>query len=415
MNETRRRWIAALTMAAVTLAPMVLTMGQSRWGGGGGGYRPPAYTPPPPVYRPPPSSGGSSWQNNRSTSNYGGGYSGNRSSGYGGGSSSVSSRYRVESPYASAGRTSSGSGGGYRNTGGGSGARTSSGNAAGGQTPRLSPKPMGGGAGSPMRPGTPNAGRPGGNTLGEAKAGLLGSSSLRAPAMAMRPAATKITATPKPAGSVPTKSQVALDRIRAASAKRVTAAQANAKQQAAKVQKENAKRRAWLIRQRAREVLWMKNRQARLHAQRGPRLEWDHAKNYVKGEYENKQADGEQLLYRFHGTYNPTDDRNPVIDPTTGKPKARQLNWTTSKAYTSEKELRKDLAILRKWGVKITHMDTLRPAKGTWYSEGKAAEQFEDDEHEPGGGHQIAIDVHNSPRSMVLKTDELPASFFDDR
>ena len=81
--------------------------------------------------------------------------------------------------------------------------------------------------------------------------------------------------------------------------------------------------------------------------------------------------------------------------------------------YTSEVDLRNDLAILDEWGVAIDRVTTFKPPKGTWVSEGAAAKQVGDftDEFRPGGGYQGLIDINSLPKSSWIRTDKLPEEF----
>ena len=84
------------------------------------------------------------------------------------------------------------------------------------------------------------------------------------------------------------------------------------------------------------------------------------------------------------------------VDNRTG----RKFSWLSDKKYTSEAELRADLAIRHDWGVKITSVSTFAVPKGTWVSEGAAAAQGAG---YPGGGYQAVIT--NLPKSWVTRTD----------
>jgi hypothetical protein len=119
-----------------------------------------------------------------------------------------------------------------------------------------------------------------------------------------------------------------------------------------------------------------------------------HTSNFKDGVFRNRQVSGDELLYKYHGVEN----RN-----------GRTHNYVTNKLYASETELRSDLAILGEWGVKIDRVTTFKPAYGTWITEGVAARQVGfTGEVRAGGGYQGLIDVHNLPKSSVVRTDRLP-------
>lgn len=131
----------------------------------------------------------------------------------------------------------------------------------------------------------------------------------------------------------------------------------------------------------------------------GPTFPPYHARNFTGGKYVNRQVSGDEVFYKYHGVHNRT---------------GKTHNYLTKKKYTSEADLRNDLAILDEWGIKIDRVTEFRPAKGTWISEGTAARQVGEitGEIRPGGGWQGVIDVGNLPKSSVIRTDRLPRSFF---
>ena len=130
----------------------------------------------------------------------------------------------------------------------------------------------------------------------------------------------------------------------------------------------------------------------------GPAVPEYHLGNYTDGIAVNRQVSGDEIFYKYHGR-----------DNRLGK----THNYVTQKQYTSEVELRNDLAILDEWGIEIDRVTTFKPPKGTWVSEGTAAKQVGDftDEFRPGGGYQGLIDINNLPKSSWIKTDKLPAGF----
>ena len=119
---------------------------------------------------------------------------------------------------------------------------------------------------------------------------------------------------------------------------------------------------------------------------KGPTLSARVAATFKNGAYSNRKLGKEENFYKYHG-----------VDNRTGK----KISWLTNKKYTSESQLRKELAIRKDWGVKINRVSTFRVPKGTWISEGKAAAQGK---KYPGGGYQAVIS--NLPRSWVVRTDK---------
>ncbi|WP_407333307.1 hypothetical protein [Enterovibrio sp. 27052020O] len=104
------------------------------------------------------------------------------------------------------------------------------------------------------------------------------------------------------------------------------------------------------------------------------------------------------MLYKYHGKNNRL---------------GKTHNYVTKKKYSTETELRNDLAILDEWGIEIDRVTTFKPQKGTWVSEGTAKKQIGDftGEVRLGGGYQGLIDVKNLPKSTVVRTDKLSESF----
>ncbi|MFN4043859.1 RHS repeat-associated core domain-containing protein [Limnobacter sp.] len=120
----------------------------------------------------------------------------------------------------------------------------------------------------------------------------------------------------------------------------------------------------------------------------------NHVNNFENGVYQNRQVNGHEVFYKYHG-----------VDNRTG----RTHNYVTTKKYVSEKALRDDLAILDEWGVKIDRVTTFKPAQGAWITEGIASPQTGvTGEFRPGGAYQGLIDVKNLPNSSVVRTDLLP-------
>ncbi len=130
----------------------------------------------------------------------------------------------------------------------------------------------------------------------------------------------------------------------------------------------------------------------------GPAVPEYHLGNYTDGIAVNRQVSGDEVFYKYHGK-----------DNRLGK----THNYVTKKQYTSEVDLRNDLAILDEWGVAIDRVTTFKPPKGTWVSEGAAAKQVGDftDEFRPGGGYQGLIDINSLPKSSWIRTDKLPEEF----
>ena len=120
----------------------------------------------------------------------------------------------------------------------------------------------------------------------------------------------------------------------------------------------------------------------------------NHVNNFENGVYQNRQVNGHEVFYKYHG-----------VDNRTG----RTHNYVTTKKYVSEKALRDDLAILDEWGVKIDRVTIFKPAQGAWITEGIASPQTGvTGEFRPGGAYQGLIDVKNLPNSSVVRTDLLP-------
>jgi RHS repeat-associated protein len=127
----------------------------------------------------------------------------------------------------------------------------------------------------------------------------------------------------------------------------------------------------------------------------GPSVPEYHVNNFSEGYYVNRQVNGGEVFYKYHG-----------INNRTGK----THNYLTNRIYTAEEELRNDLAILEEWGIAIDRVTIFKPSKGTWISEGTAARKVGGvtEEIRAGGGYQGLIDVHNLPNSTVIRTDMAP-------
>lgn len=104
-----------------------------------------------------------------------------------------------------------------------------------------------------------------------------------------------------------------------------------------------------------------------------------------------RQVNDNEIFYKYHGKTNRL---------------GRDFNYVTNKKYTSEHDLRKDLAILKEWGVKIEYVTTFKPQKGTWIAEGTAAQQISSDGLEKliGGGYQGLINIKELPKSTIINT-----------
>lgn len=59
-----------------------------------------------------------------------------------------------------------------------------------------------------------------------------------------------------------------------------------------------------------------------------------------------RQVNGNEVFYKYH-------DKSSRL--------GRDFNYVTNKKYASEDVLRKDLAILKEWGVKIEFVTTFKP------------------------------------------------------
>ena len=118
------------------------------------------------------------------------------------------------------------------------------------------------------------------------------------------------------------------------------------------------------------------------------------AGNFSKRSANHRQATGNEIFYKYHGVHNRT---------------GKTFNYITNKRYTSERELRNDMAILKEWGIKIDRVTTFRPAKGTWIAEGKAARQTgqKTGEVRAGGGYQAIIDTKAVGKSSIMRTQKL--------
>jgi len=120
----------------------------------------------------------------------------------------------------------------------------------------------------------------------------------------------------------------------------------------------------------------------------GPTLPKNIAETFTGGTYKNRKLANNETYYKYHG-----------VDNRTG----RKFAWLTNQKYTSEDQLRADLAIRHDWGVKITRVSEFNVPKGTWISEGPAAPQGAG---YPGGGYQGV--VSNLPRAWVVNTLGVP-------
>jgi hypothetical protein len=130
----------------------------------------------------------------------------------------------------------------------------------------------------------------------------------------------------------------------------------------------------------------------------GPNIPEYHLGNFTDNLAKNRQVSGDEIFYKYHGK---------------GNRLGKTHNYVTKKQYSTEEELRNDLAILDEWGVDIDRITTFKPPKGSWVSEGDAAGQVGDftDELRAGGGYQGLIDIKNLPKSSLLRTDKLPEGF----
>ncbi|WP_206194075.1 hypothetical protein [Serratia microhaemolytica] len=124
----------------------------------------------------------------------------------------------------------------------------------------------------------------------------------------------------------------------------------------------------------------------------GPQIPDGHKANFTDGVTINRQVSGDEVFYKYHGKSNRL---------------GRDFNYVTNKKYTSEVELRSDLAILREWGVKMDKVTTFRPQKGTWIAEGTAAPQISSNGLEvlKGGKYQGIINIKELPKSTILRTE----------
>jgi hypothetical protein len=135
----------------------------------------------------------------------------------------------------------------------------------------------------------------------------------------------------------------------------------------------------------------------RIEKGRGPRLPDSKSKTFLHGSYQNRQASGEEILYRYHGLNNQT---------------GKGYTYISNKKFVTERELRDNMGILNKWGVKMYTVTTFQPPKGVWISEGVAAPQKGDrGENRPGGGYQAVIETDSLHPFMVTKTETLSKEF----
>ena len=117
----------------------------------------------------------------------------------------------------------------------------------------------------------------------------------------------------------------------------------------------------------------------------GPKLDARTTSTFLDGFYINRKLIVNTKYYKYHG-----------VDNRTGK----KISWLTDKKYSSENELRKDLAIREDWGVKIDKVSEFNVPKDIWVSEGKAAPQGAGYD---GGGYQAVI--QNISNSWITRTD----------
>jgi len=129
-------------------------------------------------------------------------------------------------------------------------------------------------------------------------------------------------------------------------------------------------------------------------AKKGQRIPDHHKANFTDGVITHRQVSGDEIFYKYHGKTNRL---------------GRDFNYVTKKKYTSEAELRKDLAILNEWGVKIDRVTTFKPKKGTWVTEGTAAPQISTNKLEflEGGGYQGLINIKELAKSTIIRTDRV--------
>jgi len=123
--------------------------------------------------------------------------------------------------------------------------------------------------------------------------------------------------------------------------------------------------------------------------------------NFTNQIMRQRRVDGTEIFYRYHGSWNRVSPRRRDGSP--------GFSYVTNKKYSSEKELRDDLALLEAWGVDITHVTTFRPARGTIITEGQAAHQIDGKTHEfrRGGGYQGLIKSNDLPKSSIVRTDRV--------
>ncbi|WP_207209735.1 hypothetical protein [Pectobacterium zantedeschiae] len=126
----------------------------------------------------------------------------------------------------------------------------------------------------------------------------------------------------------------------------------------------------------------------------GPTIPDHHKKNFTDEETITRQVSGDEVFYKYHGESNRL---------------GRDFNYVTTKKYSSEAELREDLALLNEWGVKIDRVTTFKPQKGTWITEGTAARQVSTDGSEilKGGGYQGLINIKDLSNSTIIRTDKV--------
>jgi hypothetical protein len=129
----------------------------------------------------------------------------------------------------------------------------------------------------------------------------------------------------------------------------------------------------------------------------GPTLPVSKSKTFLNGNYRNRQASGEEVFYRYHG-----------VDNRTGN----EYTFVTNTKFSSARELRDNMAILKEWGIKMDYVTTFHPPKGVWISEGVSAPQKgKNGESLPGGGYQALIETDNLHPFTVIATDRLSEDF----
>jgi hypothetical protein len=118
---------------------------------------------------------------------------------------------------------------------------------------------------------------------------------------------------------------------------------------------------------------------------RGEKLSRKLAKTFKGGKYIRRVLKEDEIFYRYHGVDN----------------RLRPFTFVSKTKYSSQTLMRIRLAIMKKWGVKITNVSKIKVPAGNIVYEGKAASQSL---YYFGGGHQ-AIIKHPS-KSWILNTTE---------